>query len=259
MTSPVSRIVAIGGGEIGRPKENRGEFSLVETSSIDKEILRLTNKKSATLLFISTASNDSRQYASLVKEHFQNIGFASVDTLLLSDTSMTKKQIEETILSHDAIYVGGGNTQKMMTIWRERGVDIILKQALESGIILSGISAGSICWFNRGISDSKQSIDDNRKFIEVAGLGFIDAVHCPHYDVNSYRYTEVKKSIKHTSKVAICLENCTAIEIIGDKYRIIQSKPGARAYKAYWKNGNYFVERIAVDGPLKNLDGLLRK
>jgi dipeptidase E len=255
MTATTRKILAIGGGEIGRPKEDGSGYYPIETTLIDKEILRLTSSKAATLLFIPTASGDSRHYFDLVKKHFLKIGFASVDVLYLLDESLTKTQIEEAILSHDAIYIGGGNTLSMMEVWRELGVDKILKQALDKGIVLSGLSAGSICWFSQGCSDS----GDSDMLINVAGLGFIDAAHCPHYDAEPQSRSEVKRMMMDSAKVAICLGNCAALEIVGNEYRIIKSKPTAQAYRAYWKNKQYYEEEIVVSDSFKDIARLLTK
>lgn len=244
------KIIAIGGGEIAPPSE---------TLLIDAEILHLTENKGASLLFIPTASNDSLSYFETVKQHFLSIGFSSVDVLNLLDTSLTRSQIEEIILSHHAIYVGGGNTLKMMTVWQKLGVDMALEKALNKGIVLSGISAGSICWFSQGISDSISTIDDSKNLCEVAGLGFIDAVHCPHYDSEPHRQAGIKTMMMNSSKVAICLENCVALEISGDKYRIVKSKATAKAYKVYWKDNEYYAEEIESSSSFRSLASLLAK
>lgn len=259
MTTRLRKIIAIGGGEIGRPKEDGNGNYPVETAPIDKEILRLTNSKTATLLFIPTASNDSRYYFDTVKKHFLKIGFATVNVLYLSDRSLTMTQIEEAILSHDAVYVGGGDTLKMMTIWRKLGVDKILGQALDMGIVLSGLSAGSICWFSQGNSDARRFTDDNEKLIKVTGLGFIDALHCPHYDIEPHRQSDIKIKLMNSDKVAICLDNCVALEVVGYTYRIIKSKPTARAHKTYWKNSKYYVEEIEANDSFASIDSLLTK
>ena len=90
-------------------------------------------------------------------------------------------------MSADIIYVGGGNILKMMTLWRKLKVDELLNEARAKGIILCGISAGSICWFNYGNSDSRKFKNPNADYIKVTGLGFINAIHCPHYDTESKR------------------------------------------------------------------------
>lgn len=255
----MGKIIAIGGGEIGRPREDGKGYYPVETTLIDTEILKLTNKKAPTLLFIPTASYDSQDYYQVVKEHFIKLGFSSVDPLYLSDKSLTRKQIEKMILSHDAIYVGGGNTLRMMNAWRKMGVDTMLKRAYEQSIVLSGLSAGSICWFNYGSSDSRKFTSGSNKLVKVTGLGFIDALHCPHYDVEPRRQTDLKRMMKTTSKVAIALDNCAALEIVDNKYRIIKSKPSAKARKIYWKNGKYFAEDIPASESFSDMRKITQK
>lgn len=245
-----SIIISIGGGEIDQPSE---------TTLIDKEILRLTKSKSASMLFIPTASNDSQDYFQAVRQHFQKIGFSSVDVLNLIDTDLTKSQIKEIILSHQAIYVGGGNTLRMMKIWRKLGVDSILKQALDNGIVLSGLSAGSICWFSQGISDLGLYSNQNKKYDLVSGLDFISAIHCPHFSSESYYKNAIKTETMNSSKVAICLEDSIALVTVGNKYKIIKSKSTAKAFKAYWKDSEYYLEEILSDDSFKSLEDLLAK
>ncbi len=248
----------MGGGEIGRPRENGG-FYPVETTLIDKEIINQTGKSSPELLFIPTASNDSEGYFQVVKKHFSKLG-CKVDALYLINDKLSKKQIENKILSTDIIYVGGGNTLKMMATWRKMGIDIILKKAHKKGVVLSGISAGSICWFKYGNSDSRKFTNGSNKLIKVTGLGLIDALHCPHYDAEKHRQNDLKRMMKTTSKtIAIALENCCAIEVIDNKFRIIKSKPNTKAYKIYWKGGKYFKEDIISKKEFESLDALLNK
>jgi dipeptidase E len=255
----MSKIVAIGGGEMGRPKEGGG-FYPVETTGIDAEILRLTGKKKPRLLFLPTASYDSEDYYDVVKRHFLSLGCGAVGVLKLSTTSLTKSQLEDYILSYDAIYVGGGNTLRLMTIWRKMGIDAILKKAYEQNIVLSGLSAGSICWFRYGNSDSRKFTNGSDKLIKVSGLGFVNALHCPHYDVEQLRQQDLKRMMKSTPKiVAIALDNCSALEIVDDKYRIIRTKPDVKARKAYWLKGKYIIEEIDVDNNFRDLGLLLSK
>lgn len=255
----MGKIVAIGGGEMGRPKEDSDGFYPVETTLIDKEILKLTGKFSPSLLFIPTASYDSPNYYGVVKEHFLDLGCSEVNVLNLSDKTLTKAQTEKLILSHDAIYVGGGNTLRMMNTWKKKGVDKMLEQAFKKDIVLSGLSAGSICWFSYGNSDSRKFTSGSDKLIKVSGLGFIDALHCPHFDVEPTRQNDLKRMMKTTPKVAIVLDNCAALEIIDDQYRIIVSKPDAKARKAYWERGEYVLQEITINKEMHNLSSLLSK
>lgn len=247
------KIIAIGGGEIGRPGYP------VETTKIDKEIIALTGKKNPRLLFIPTASSDSESYYEVVKKNFGKRLGCKVDVLYLIKEKLLKKQIEEKVFNSDIVYVGGGNTAKLMKVWRKTGLDKILEIAGKKGIILSGVSAGSICWFKKGLSDSRKFNDPKAGMIKVSGLGFINCLHSPHYDFEPQRKGELKKMMKRTSGVAIAMENCCALEIIDDKYRIINSKKTARAYKVYWKGGKFYEDVIEQEKSFKPLSGILVK
>lgn len=249
----IKKIIAIGGGEIGRPG-----FP-VETIVIDKEIIKLTGKKNPKLLFIPTASIDSEGYYKIVEKHFGKRLGCKIDVLYLVKNILTKKEIGDKILKSDIIYVGGGNTLKMMQIWRKLGVDKILIKAYQKGVVMSGVSAGSICWFKYGNSDSRKFVNSNAGLIKVTGLGLINALHCPHYDSEAYRKVDLEKMMKKTSGIAIALDNCCALEVLDDKYRIISSKKTANAYKVYWKANKYYKEVIKKEKDLKPLSQLLSK
>ncbi len=254
----MGKIVAIGGGEMGRPHKDR-EFYPLETVSIDKEIVALASKKKPRLLFIPTASNDSESYFELIKKYFSKLG-CKVDVLYLIREKLSKKEIEHKILSSNIIYVGGGDTLKMMTLWRKKGVDKVLKKAYKKGIVLSGLSAGSICWFSFGNSDSKLITNNSSQLIKVTGLGLVDALHCPHFNGEGGRKKDLPRMMKSTSKlVALALDNSCAIEIVDKKYRILHSKPNAKAYKTYWKKGKYIQEEIISRKEFRDLKELLKK
>ncbi len=249
----MKKIIAIGGGEIGRPG------CPVETTKIDQETIKLTGKKRPKLLFIPTASSDSESYVPVVQKHFgQRLG-CQTDVLYLINQQLIKQDIADKILSADIIYVGGGNTFKMMKIWRQNNVDRILKKAYKKGIVLSGVSAGSICWFKWGSSDSRRFRNPAAASIKVSGLGLIKALHCPHYDVEKHRKADLKKVMRKTSGVAIALENCCALEVIDDQYRIISSKASANVYKVYWQGSKYHEEKIKKEKKFKPLVELLKK
>ena len=87
----------------------------------------------------------------------------------------------------------------------------------------------------------------------------INALHCPHYDTEKERKPSLKKMMRKTYGVAIAIDNCCAIEVIDDKYRIISSKPRANAYKTFWKGDKYYEEVIKKEKELKPLKDLLKK
>ena len=154
----MGKIIAIGGGEM----------KLGETTGIDREIIRLTGKIRPLLLFIPTASNDAVTYYDSVKLHFgQELG-CRTDVLYLIKDKPQLKEIEKKILGADAIYVGGGNTEKMMRVWRRTGTAQALIKAYEKGIALSGLSAGAICWFRWGNSDSRILTGTSENLIKVS-------------------------------------------------------------------------------------------
>jgi dipeptidase E len=145
----------------------------------------------------------------------------------------------------------------MMTIWRRLGVDILLKQAHEKGTIMCGLSAGSICWFRYGNSDSRRFNNPAADLIKVSGLNLINVLHCPHYDVEKDRKPDLKKMMKKSpGLVAIALDNNCAIEILDDTYRVISARDMAMAYRVYWKRGVFreeLIEKTSYRLPLAGL------
>ncbi len=229
----MGKIVAIGGGEIGRPG-----FP-VETTKIDKEIIKLTGKKHPRFLFIPTASSDSKGYIRTVQKHFgQRLG-CKVATLLLIQNRPSRKVIKDKIFNSDIIYVGGGNTEKMFKIWKQSGVVLILKEAYRKGIILSGVSAGAVCWFKYASSDSRRFQKSDRPFSysRLPGINLIPLTVSPHHIREKTRKAGLIKIMKNTAGVGIALDDYSALEIVNDKFRIITSKPFANAHKVYYQGG----------------------
>ena len=244
-------IVAIGGGEI----RTRG------TLAIDREIIRLSNKRRPKILFIPTASSDSPRYCRRFSDYFGGFLACKTDTLFLVNEQPSAQQIENKILSSDIVYVGGGNTLLMMRIWRRLGVDKVLTTAYEAGIVLSGISAGAICWFDSGHSDSMSFYNpQDWNYINVKGLGLIHAIHCPHYNGMTRgvpRRREFRQMIGRVGRTGIALENNCAIEFIeGRFYKVVASKSYSRAYKVQRIGGNVIAERIPKQEQLAPLESL---
>jgi dipeptidase E len=244
-------IVAIGGGEI----RTRG------TAAIDREIIRLSNKKHPKILFIPTASSDSERYCRHFTEYFGKFLKCKTDVLLLVDARPSAREIERKIFSSDIVYVGGGNTLHMMRVWRRLGVDQLLRAAYHDGIVLSGISAGAICWFDSGHSDSMSFYDPrNWKYINVKGLGLVSGVHCPHYNSMTRgvpRRKAFREMIRKIGGTGIALENNCAIEFIDDRfYRVITSKDYSRAYRVYKSDGDVVAEQIRQEEQLAPIASL---
>ncbi len=243
-------IVAIGGGDI----KARG------TEGIDREIIRLSNKKNPKLLFIPTASSDSDIYWTKIQEYFGKYLKCRVDVLFLIKERPSHEQIRAKIRTADVIYVGGGNTLQMMRLWRRLGVDKLLRAAYEKGTVLAGVSAGAICWFESGHSDSMSFYDPgNWKYIRVKGLGLIDGIHCPHFNGKTRgvaRRTNFKNMICKTGGVGIALDNNCAIEFIDGEYKVIRSKDSARAFRVFKSEGDVVVEQIPQEKRLAPVESL---
>ncbi|MHB1000812.1 MAG: Type 1 glutamine amidotransferase-like domain-containing protein [Armatimonadota bacterium] len=247
------KIVAIGGGEIGRPGYPE------ETTQIDEQIIRLTGKVNPRILLIPTASGDSVTYYNAFQKQFGGPLGCRTDVLYLVKQKTSDEELREKILESDAIYVGGGNTAKMLRIWRKRGVDSILKEASEKGIVLSGLSAGAICWFRYGSSDSRKFSNPDAGLMRLSGLRMIEATACPHYDMEADRRPNLRDMMRRTPGLSIALDNCSAIEVVGDEYRVLTSKPGANVYRVYWSGGVYHEETLSKDNNYRPMSMLLRK
>lgn len=248
------KIIAIGGGEIGRPGYPN------ETEEIDREIIRLTGKKHPKALFLPTASGDSQGYWGAFQKYYgQKLG-CHTDVLYLFNGNSSSRGIREKILGSDIVYVGGGNTLRMLKRWRKLGVDKILEEAGRKGVILSGLSAGAICWFKYGNSDSKKSgPKESKKLIKVRGTGFLPSMACPHYHEEKFWRPSLKRMIRENGGLSIALENCSALEVVDDQYRIITSSKNAHAYRLYRHNGKVVEEELPNDKKFRPLEQLFEK
>jgi len=246
------KIIAIGGGENGRPGYP------YETFEIDKRIVELAEKTNPKLLFIGTAASDSELYFEVITKNFGQFGCVT-DNLSLTKNNYTPKELEDKILSADIIYVGGGNTLMMLDIWREKGVDKLLLQAYEKGVVLSGASAGSLCWFSYCNSDSLKMNPAVGELIMLKGLGLINCMHCPHYDdTETDRKDSLKKMMRNLEgHAAVALDDCVALEVINGKYKIIKSNESKKGYKTYWLNGEYIEKEIVREETYGDLNELI--
>ena len=234
----MGKLIAIGGGEMGER----------ETLAIDREIVSLTGKGCPNALFIPTASGDSPEYWQSFQEVYgQELG-CETDVLYLLGVSPTTEELERKILSADLVYVGGGNTLKMMRRWRKLGVDRVLSEAYREGTVLSGLSAGCICWFSWGHSDSMSFYHpDSWQYIRVRGMGLIDALACPHFDGGSLgvkRREDFERTVRKHSGVGVAIDDNCAMEVVDAMYRVITSRVGAGAYRLIGSGGALTTERI---------------
>ena len=189
-------IIAIGGGGFGRS---------LGSLEIEKYIVSLVSKERPKICFIPTASGDNDLYKLNFYRAFSNLDCITTHLDFFSRTENLKKKV----LDQDIIYVGGGNTKSMLAVWNDWNFNEILKIAYENGVVLSGVSAGAICWFEKGITDS---FAEKLEIIDC--LGFVKGVACPHYDEEKEREPFVLDVIESQRiNSCICIEGNCALHI----------------------------------------------
>ena len=183
------QIIAIGGGGFGRNPGN---------GIIEQYILDQSNSEKPNICFIPTATGDDESYKVSYYSTFSKLNCNPTHLDFFKRTPNLEKLIDD----QDIIFVGGGNTKSMLSVWREWGLDKILKNAFENGTIMSGVSAGAICWFEKGVTDSWAE-----KLEIMDCMGFTKGNCCPHYDEEPERKPSLSKFIE-TKEIF----NCYAIE-----------------------------------------------
>ena len=148
------------------------------------------------------------------------------------------------LLDQEVIYVGGGNTKSMLAVWRDWGVAELLRDAWESGIVLAGVSAGAICWFEQGLTDSWA---DQLRPLDC--LGFLSGSCCPHYDGEAERRPSLHRLLAGGEMVSgIAIEDWTGVHFKGTEiHRVISAKTGSRAYSVRAVNGSVQEAALPVD------------
>lgn len=210
------QIVAIGGGGFSMEPEN---------PLLDNYILSLARHRSPRVCFLPTASADSESYTLRFLDAF---GGRDCKPSYLPLFKRRAENLRDFLLRQDVIYVGGGNTANLLAIWRAHGVDQILSDALSDGIVLCGISAGSLCWFESGVTDSfgPELVAFND------GLGFLAGSNCPHYDGESNRRPTFHRLIAEGLPTGYAVDDGCAVHFEAGKLkRIVSSRKTAKAYR----------------------------
>ena len=221
-------IVAIGGGGFGRS---------LGSLEIEKYIISLINKKRPKICFIPTASGDS----SLYKLNFYR-AFSKLDCITSHiDFFSRTENLEEKVLTQDIIYVGGGNTKSMLAVWKDWNLHNILQNAYEKGIVMSGVSAGAICWFEKGITDSFA-----KELNIIDCLGIVDGIACPHFDEEEEREPYVNDIIhREIIESCICIEGNCALHIKNDNdYYSVDFGNGKKCFRVSKENNNLRKESL---------------
>ena len=172
------QIIAIGGGGFGR---NPGD------GVIEQYILDQTGKEKPNICFIPTATGDNEAYKVNYYSTFSKLDCNPIHLDFFKRTP----DLEQLIPQQDAIFVGGGNTKSMLAVWKDWNLDKLLKDAYEKGAVMSGVSAGANCWFERAVVDSWE---EDLRVIDC--MGFVKGNCCPHYDEEPQRRPAVKKFLE---------------------------------------------------------------
>jgi dipeptidase E len=159
------QIIAMGGGGFSMEPEN---------PLLDLYILGRSEKQTPKVCFVPTASGDADNYITRFYTAFERHECTPSHLSLFSPPT---RDLEAYVMDKDIIYVGGGNTKNLLALWKEWGLDIVLRKAWQQGKIMAGVSAGSICWFEEGVTDSFGS-----GLEPIKTLGFLKGSNCPHYD-----------------------------------------------------------------------------
>jgi dipeptidase E len=226
MTRP-AQIIALGGGGFSMEPENL---------SLDRYILAASGASAPKVCFVGTASGDAQTYI----DKF----YAAFSTLACTPSHLSLFKLElgdwrERVFEQDVIYVGGGNTRALLVLWREWGLDRVLRKAWESGVVLAGISAGSICWFQQGLSDSVTA----GEVLPLDCLGFLAGSNSPHYDGEPQRRPAYQQFVmKGNLKPGYAADDGAALHFVGDRLvKTVCSRPDAKVYRVE-KQGDSILE-----------------
>ena len=209
------QIIALGGGGFSMELDN---------PLLDQYIIKQTGKENPKVCFLGTASGDAEGYILKFYTAFLNL---RCQPSHLSLFKLPTKNLEEFILEKDVIYVGGGNTKSLLALWREWGIDAYLRKAWEQGVLLAGISAGSICWFEEGISDYFPG-----ELNKLMCLGFLRGSNCPHYDGEANRRPSYHRLIVSGEiSEGVATDDGVALHFVGTELQsVVSSRPEAKAY-----------------------------
>jgi len=231
MSMPVKQIIAIG-GRVGQPGDG--------DTRLERFILESSGKEAPSVCFIPTASGDNAEFITSVLSTYTGLGVRA-DVLRFFDR--TPANLAEFLSTFDILQVGGGNTRSMLAVWRHWGLDVLVRHAWERGVLLCGASAGSLCWFENGLTDS---VADS--YTAMNGLGFLRGSNCVHYNTPDRRLAYLAMVEKGELSPGVACSDGVSAHYHGDKlFRTISLVPERPAY---------FVDKVdgsAVESALSTL------
>lgn len=228
-------IVAIAGGDNGWGN------SCYETGLADKAIVELTYKKTPRLLFIGFAAKEPEEYYKTICKIFAkyNCQFEHLNV-----DACKNRYAETMIKSADIIYVGGGNTYKLMRNIKKYKLDSLLADTYYSrNVVLCGVSAGAICWCKYGNSATRFKGDVCAP-IRIKGIDLVNVLYCPHSTRDFFRSQTTKDMLRRTPRLIGLEMDFSAIVIDENQFRIIPLNEKAVAKKKYWVGGTYYSKNL---------------
>jgi len=228
---PKRQIIAIGGAAL--PPEP-GNLALV------RYFLAQTKKRRPRVCFIGTAGGDAESGRLRFYAAFSQFECRPSH---LSLFARTLRDLEDYILEQDAIFVGGGNTRSMLAVWHEWNLDVMLHSAWEHGVVLGGSSAGAICWFEHGLTDSVAG-----PLTAMKGLGLLAGSCCPHYDSEPLRRPTFRRLIANGHVASgVAADDGVALHYVNDRLQqAVSCRPGASAYAVTRRGRRPAETRIAT-------------
>jgi peptidase E len=216
----MKQIIAI--GSLTSPEENTLLFQY---------ILNSCQKERPRICFVTTAQGDNSDSLLLLYSAFAKLECKPSHLSLLFPDSA---DLHNLVFNKDIILVAGGNTKNMLALWREWGLDEILHAAYEDGIVMAGWSAGAICWFVQGLTDSIPG-----SFTPLNGLGWLPGSCTPHYDYEPERRPVYQRLIaEHGMQPGIAIEDGAALHFVGGFLdKVVSSRPNSKAYSVGMEKG----------------------
>lgn len=189
-------------------------------------LLSLTGKERPKIAVIPTATGDA---VTTVAANFERFPPDRAEVRVLRLFERTVRDIEAFLCAQDIVWVGGGNTASMLAVWRAHGVDVALRSAWEQGVIMTGGSAGSLCWFEGGTTDSFD-LDELAPLSD--GLGFLPGSHCPHYDGEEQRRPLYQRLVSEGFPAGYAMDDDAAIRFTGTTLtEVVTAREGATCYR----------------------------
>jgi len=211
-----------------------------ENLLLDRYILSTAPAPHPKVCFVGTASGDAASFSDRFFAAFRTMACVPTELSLFKPPTADLRSF---VFEQDVIYVGGGNTRALLALWREWGLDEILREAWLSGIVMAGISPGSICWFQQGLSDSVIPGD----LAPLTCLGFLPGSNCPHYDGEPQRRPAYHRFIRERKlEAGYAADDGAALHFINQELnRVVSSRENARAYSVRLVGSD--VEELPLD------------